>query len=68
MWNVGRGTFAVSNFEELIESIINMLLFFAGVCGEKSYEVSKFWGGLCLLKMNFWKKNYSIFDYYLFAT
>ena len=45
-----------------------MLLFFAGVCGEKSYEVSKFWGGLCLLKMNFWKKNYSIFDYYFFAT
>ena len=33
------------NVEELIESITNMLLFFAGMCGEKSYEVSKFGGG-----------------------
>ena len=33
------------NFEELIESITNMQLFFAGGYGEKSYEVSKFGGG-----------------------
>ena len=31
-----------SNFEELIESITNMLLFFAGGSRKKSYEVSKF--------------------------
>ena len=31
-----------SNFEELIESITNMLLFFAGASRKKSYEVSKF--------------------------
>ena len=38
------------NFEELIESITNMLLFFAGGSRKKSYEVSKFGGGggLCL--------------------
>ena len=36
---------ASPNFEELIESITNMLLFFARGCGEKSYEVSKFGGG-----------------------
>ena len=34
-----------SNFEELIESITNMLLFFAGGSRKKSYEVSKFGGG-----------------------
>ena len=37
--------------EELIESITNMLLFFAGGSRKKSYEVSKFGGGgggLCL--------------------
>ena len=33
------------NFEELIESITNMLLFFAGGSRKKSYEVSKFGGG-----------------------
>ena len=40
-----------TNFEELIESITNMLLFFAGGSRKKSYEVSKFGGGgggLCL--------------------
>ena len=40
------------NFEEFIESITNMLLFFAGGSRKKSYEVSKFGGGggggLCL--------------------
>ena len=40
----------IPNFEELIESNTNMLLFLAGGYGEKSYEVSKFGGGggLCL--------------------
>ena len=54
------------NFEELIESITNMLLFFAGVCVEKSYEVSKLWGGGggVLPEMNFLKKIKNIF----FAT
>ena len=37
-----------------------MLLFFAGMCGEKSYEVSKFEGGV----MKFWIKYYNIFDFF----
>ena len=37
------------NFEELIESITNMLLFFAQRCGGRSYEVSKFGGGVFAL-------------------
>ena len=33
------------NFEELIESITNMLFFFSGGSRKKSYEVSKLGGG-----------------------
>ena len=46
----------IPNFEELIESITNMLLFFAGGCGEKSYEVSKFGGGGGIFALNELKK------------
>ena len=40
----------IPNFEELIESITNMLLFFAGVCGGKGMRCQSLGGGggLCL--------------------
>ena len=45
-----------SKFEELIESITNMLLFFAGGSRKKSYEVLKFGGGVYALNEFFEKK------------
>ena len=44
------------NFEELIESITNMLLFFAVECGEKSYEVSNVGRGGVLALNEFLEK------------
>ena len=51
------------NFEELIESITNMLFFFSGGSRKKSYEVSKLGGGGggVLAKKKKKKKNSSLF-------
>ena len=51
------------NFEELIESITNMLFFFSGWSRKKSYEVSKLGGGGGggSWPKNFFLKNSSLF-------
>ena len=49
------------SYEELIESITNMLFFFSGGSRKKSYEVSKLGGGGgggVLAKKNLTKKNH----------
>ena len=58
------------NFEELIESITNMLLFFAGGSRKKSYEVSKFGGGGGgVYALNeFFEKIHNIYELFFFAT
>ena len=58
------------NFEELIESITNMLLFLQGGVGKKSYEVSKFGGGGGgggVFTLNEFLDD-NIYDFFFFAT